>query len=103
MASSIHIKSIKEVAQRYFSEYIESHGDGEHEVTLLSHTEWVGIVGEHVARHAKPLYIQSGILFVQADHATWSHYVRLKSNVIISILNRVKKGVDVQTIKFKSK
>lgn len=101
MARYFQIRSIKEVAQQYFSEYM-GNDEQEHEVRLLSDAEWVKIVGERVAQHASPLYIERGVLIVKTDHAAWNHFILLNSNAIIRALTAANKSRVVHSIKVKS-
>lgn len=101
MARYFQIKSIKELAQRYFSEHV-GNDEKEHEVRLLSRAEWVKVVGERVAQHANPLYVERGVLVVKTDHAAWSHFILLNSNAIIAAFAAANDDRVVHSIKVKS-
>lgn len=92
-----NIRSIKEVVQDYFSDYLVSSDT----VRLISTEQWVDIVGKKVAEHSRPLYIENGVLLVETRHSAWGHFILLKSNSIIAALSKIDKNLSVKSIKLK--
>lgn len=103
MARYYQVKSAQELIQRYFSDYLAgpTEGDKEEEVRLVSKADWRKVVGERVAQHATPLYVERGVLIIEADHSAWSHFILLRSAEIISELNGMDVNLSIHFVKLK--
>jgi len=97
MATYRDAKSVKAVIQRYFSEYLISHGS----VGLLDTQEWHNIVGETIAAYSRPLYIENNILVIGTSYPAWNHMILLNSNRIVSAVNALGRNLFINSIKVK--
>lgn len=103
MARYYQVKSAQELVQQYFSDYLAgpTGGDKTEEVHLLSKESWRKVVGGRVAQHSTPLYVERGVLIVEADHSAWSHFIMLRSAEIISELNGMDENLSIHFVKLK--
>lgn len=61
---------------------------------LLIRLSWEEVVGEQIARHAKPGGLQRGRLFVMVEDSIWLYHLSLlKSQIVASINERLKAPV----------
>lgn len=47
---------------------------------------WDGVVGEAVARHARPWSLRSGVLTVQVDHPSWATQLQFLGPTLLEAL-----------------
>lgn len=62
---------------------------------------WVKIVGEHTARHARPLFVDdAGVLQVQCDSTAWATQLRSIRSSILDTISDQYAGAEITDIKF---
>lgn len=64
-------------------------------------TEWDDVVGEQIARVARPQRIENGVLFVSVSSAPWRAELTLKRTEIIQKLNEAAGSGVVKDIRFR--
>ena len=64
-------------------------------------TEWDEVVGEQIARVARPQRIENGVLFVSVSSAPWRAELTLKRTEIIQKLNEAAGGGVLKDIRFR--
>jgi predicted nucleic acid-binding Zn ribbon protein len=73
--------------------------------TTLSHydvlTSWEAIVGEQVAKVARPQRIQGGVLFVEVATAPWRTELSMRRQEIIERINTAVGAGIVKDIRFR--
>lgn len=56
-------------------------------------SRWEKAVGANIAKHARAIRVQDGVLWVECDHAIWRSELHHRKRQILDILNG---GVDAQ-------
>lgn len=51
---------------------------------------WEEAVGKMIAKHAKPLRVDQGKLWIEVDHPIWQNELQLQKTRILEILNQKK-------------
>jgi predicted nucleic acid-binding Zn ribbon protein len=64
-------------------------------------TSWQELVGEQIARVAKPQRIENGVLYVTVSSAPWRAELSMKRREIIEKINSVARKKVVQDIRFR--
>ena len=59
---------------------------------------WDKIVGEQIARRARPLRFRQGVLEVQVDHPVWMQQLQMLKPQILDKLNRQLPNADISDI-----
>jgi predicted nucleic acid-binding Zn ribbon protein len=63
---------------------------------------WGEIVGEKISSHTKPLYINSGILFVRVNNPVWCHELSFLREEIKKKINKTIKENLIKNIRLVS-
>ena len=64
-------------------------------------TEWDDVVGEQIARVARPQRIENGVLYVSVSSAPWRAELTMKRTEIIQKLNEVAGNAVLKDIRFR--
>ncbi len=62
---------------------------------------WDGIIGEAVARHARPEAFKGKLLLVNVTSSTWLHHLQFLKSDIIDKVNRAFGETVIEEIRFK--
>ena len=90
-------KNVKEIIQKYFSEYLIE----EENINFISKAHWRKIVGDKISGCTKPLYVENGILVIEVENALWNHFILLNSNKIIAATNKFNGKLFINSLKLK--
>ena len=71
-------------------------GIEQHKALLI----WHQVVGKAIASHAKPGWVNNGILWVLVDHSVWQQELEFLKPQIVEKLNQQLEGVKIRGIKF---
>lgn len=76
------IKKIGDILREYLADKGWPADDPRSPVFL----RWTEIAGEELGRHSRPVEIEDGILFVEADHPGWVQMISLQKTRLMKAL-----------------
>ncbi|MBL7716199.1 MAG: DUF721 domain-containing protein [Bdellovibrionales bacterium] len=61
---------------------------------------WEEAVGKMIAKHAHPVRVEQGKLWIEVDHPIWQNELSLQKNRILEVLNQKQKDRTITDLVF---